>query len=154
MVLFQVQPLLLDSASLFLLVLGIEPRASRGTSITAVLLKSCPYFPTNNRAYKTKEMDWELQTGAMQASGSKSDSWKSYSNPGMVVIPIILAPGRPHWLAKLQANKILSQKTTWRPGAVMNTFNPSIWEAGAGGSLWVHGQHGLHNSEFQDSRVM
>lgn len=31
------------------------------------------------------------------------------------------------------------------------TFNPSIWEAGAGGSLRVQEQSGLY-SEFQDSQ--
>jgi hypothetical protein len=32
-----------------------------------------------------------------------------------------------------------------------HTFNPSTWEAEAGGSLWVWGQPGLQ-SKFQDSQ--
>jgi hypothetical protein len=34
---------------------------------------------------------------------------------------------------------------------VVHAFNPSTWEAEAGGSLWVRGQPGLQ-SEFQDSQ--
>ena len=33
--------------------------------------------------------------------------------------------------------------------SVVAPVTPSIWEAGAGRSLWVQGQPGLH-SEFQD----
>jgi hypothetical protein len=36
------------------------------------------------------------------------------------------------------------------PGVVMYVFNPRMWEAGAGGTLWVQGQLGWYN-KFQDS---
>ena len=43
----------------------------------------------------------------------------------------------------------LKKRTSFWPGMVTHTFNPSTWEAEAGRSLWVRGQHSLQ-SKFQD----
>jgi hypothetical protein len=51
----------------------------------------------------------------------------------------------------MKQSKILSLKAAPQPGLVAHAFNPSTWEAEAGGFLSSRDQPGLQ-SEFQDSQ--
>lgn len=113
-------------------------------------MKLSPYLVHKNHSQLIKELNqgwWEAQQSHLQPS-----VW-----PGTHIVedensPKLSSEGLTAAIAHVCEHiekQQQQQKSKHKLGVVVHVFNPSSWEAGAEGSLWIQRQSGLHSEGSQ-----